>query len=172
MSSETKINIRQATKNDFPFIEWMCYEAAFPDYLKERLSFEEAKQLDWFQAYTDDWPSHEGDYGVVAESEDGERIGAAWYRDYPREELSQDIPTHELSIALIPEARGRQTGRKLMENLLKGARGQGIEKLVLQVKPENERAKALYEQVGFQTITQSPEGYDVMITSTSPDNVK
>lgn len=165
MASNTEIiNIRQATEEDLPFIKQMCYEAGFPKETGERPSFEEAQQLQWFRDYTRDWPGQRGDFGVIAEDENGKPVGAAWYRDYPRKELSKDISTYELSIALIPEARGKGTGKKLMVCLLEGAKAQGVEGLVLQVRPENKRAKALYLQIGFQTISQSPEGYDVMVS--------
>ncbi|MDB5170432.1 MAG: Acetyltransferase [Candidatus Saccharibacteria bacterium] len=159
-------SIRQATEEDLPFVEQMCYEAAFPEELGERPSFEEARRLDWFQLYTRDWPNHEGDFGLIAENKSGEPLGAAWYRNYPRKELDADIPTNELSIALIPQARGRRIGERLMLALLEGASARG-EDLSLQVNESNKRAKSLYEKIGFQTVTKSADGYNVMVARTA-----
>jgi RimJ/RimL family protein N-acetyltransferase len=160
------LKIRPANEEDSPFIEQMCYEAAFPEGLGERPPFEEARQLEWFQKYTRDWPNHEGDFGLIAENASGKPVGAAWYRDYPREVPGEDIPTHELSIALVPEARGRQIGEELMLSLMRGASQRGVDRLALQVKDKNKRAKNLYQKLGFLTATTSEEGYDIMVAPT------
>jgi ribosomal protein S18 acetylase RimI-like enzyme len=166
------INLRPATEEDFPFIEQMCYESAFPDGLGEKDPFEEVRNEKWFRDYTGDWPNHEGDFGLIAENSSGKPLGAAWYRDFPRKDLSADIPTHELSIAIVPEARGQHIGTKLMLGLLDGAAQRGLDKLVLQVRPENERAKALYQKIGFVTVENSAAGYDVMVAPTSTESPK
>lgn len=158
--------IRQATKEDFAFIESMCYESSFPDYLQQRPSMEEVRKYKWFQGYTRDWPGHQGDYGVIAEDTNGVSLGAAWYRDYWRKDMDESIPTHELSIAVIPKARGKGIGKKLILELLEGAAKQGVAKLSLHVRPENTHAMALYEQFGFQTVALSSEGYNVMVAVT------
>src|ERR1044071_4513176 len=123
------IHIRNASEDDFPFVEQMCYEAGYPDYLTERPSFENARLEKWFQDYMRNWPHHKGDFGVIAEDATGEPVGAAWYRDYVRSDLPKDIPTHELSIALLPRARGIGLGRKLMRSLIKGATKRGVDTL-------------------------------------------
>lgn len=171
MSLETNTIIRPSTPDDLPFIEAMCYQAAFPEgVIDERQPFSEVKELDWFKAYTQDWLQHDGDFGVIAET-DGRPIGAAWYRNSPREERIAGVPEHELVMALVPEARGKKIGEKLLVELLEGASERGIDELSLHVKRKNIRAKKLYSAVGFTTVKvltgENQLTQEVMVAPTS-----
>jgi ribosomal protein S18 acetylase RimI-like enzyme len=69
--------------------------------------------------------------------------------------LYVDRRAHEieiLEIALLPAARGRGVGTKLLEGLLKEAGASG-KKLTLQVQATS-RARALYERLGFRRADQ------------------
>lgn len=54
-----------------------------------------------------------------------------------------------LGIALVPEARGRGIGGRLMEAAIAKAWRQGLTRIELTVRADNSRAKALYERQGF-----------------------
>ncbi len=102
--------------------------------------------------YVVDW-GRPGDGGVIAEL-DGSAIGAAWYRSFSGEApghgfVSEAIP--ELSIAVIPELRGRGVGRALLIELIEHARSQNLPALSLSVSARNPAAVRLYQSLGFRT---------------------
>ncbi len=172
MSIQTEtVNIRQATEDDQQFINQMCYEAGFPDGMDDRLTFEAAQQIDWVPLYQEEWGKREGDFGLIAEK-DGKPLGAAWYRDYSALITNENTPKHELSIALLPEARGHKIGSELMTKLLEGASEQGIEDISLVVRESNAVAKNMYQKIGFLTIHESDDGYITMAASTSSADPK
>ena len=53
------------------------------------------------------------------------------------------------NIAVIPEARRRGIGKMLLENVMDKARREGVTEFMLEVRPSNEAARALYAQYGF-----------------------
>jgi RimJ/RimL family protein N-acetyltransferase len=55
-----------------------------------------------------------------------------------------------LGMAIVPEARGRGAGRRLLEAMLEHARSCGAHKVELEVWPDNARAIALYVSAGFE----------------------
>lgn len=162
MSTKTNtINIRPATQEDQAFLRDMAYEAAFPEDMVDRPTPEAAQQVEWLPAYTEDWGTHSGDYGLIAEDETGKPVGAAWYRNYSDHAVSQDVPPHELSIALTPESRGNKVGENLMIRLLEGASSNGVDEISLIVRESNERARHLYNKLGFEAL-QTEEGFVTM----------
>lgn len=54
-----------------------------------------------------------------------------------------------LTLAVLPEARRRGLGRRLVERFLYQARLRGAERAFLEVSAENAAAVALYESAGF-----------------------
>lgn len=61
------------------------------------------------------------------------------------------INLHDL--AVVPKARGRGVGRRLLESLEAEARERGCCKLTLEVLENNDRARLLYEEAGFAQAT-------------------
>lgn len=55
-----------------------------------------------------------------------------------------------LGIGLLPPYRDRGIGRRLLETALEAARGHGFERITLHVHANNERARKLYEKLGFR----------------------
>ncbi|MFC0469316.1 GNAT family N-acetyltransferase [Halalkalibacter kiskunsagensis] len=55
------------------------------------------------------------------------------------------------SVYVAKEARGKGIGKKLLDHVIKTAHELGIEQLQLVVASKNERAKQLYESLGFHT---------------------
>ncbi len=57
--------------------------------------------------------------------------------------------SHMTNIAVLPESRGRGTGRRLMEALMQYASNLGVSYMTLEVRVGNEKARALYTSLGF-----------------------
>lgn len=96
-----------------------------------------------------------GDAGVVATSDSGESMGAAWYRVFTAADhgygfVLEDIP--ELGIAVKAPHRGRHVGRRLMEGIIVLAQQQGRPGLSLSVEDGNPNAARLYESFGFTRV--------------------
>lgn len=67
-------------------------------------------------------------------------IGA---RFYPRE-------THITNVAVNPQYQGRHIGRRLLEMIIERARKNKSELVSLEVRIDNDRAKNLYQSLGFE----------------------
>ncbi len=103
-----------------------------------------------FRRYVEGWPRR-GDVGVVGEL-DGHPVGVAWWRTFDVDDhgygfVADDVP--ELSIAVVPDLRGRGVGRLLLEALLGEAAAHGVGRLSLSVEADNP-ARRLYQRVGFR----------------------
>jgi ribosomal protein S18 acetylase RimI-like enzyme len=108
-----------------------------------------------------------GDAAVIA-LDDGNAVGAAWYRLFKEEEPGYgfvDEQTPELSIAVVPSRRGKGHGEQLLRALLDEARRNGFKQISLSVEPENP-ALRLYERFGFETVGESG-GSHVMLARLS-----
>lgn len=66
---------------------------------------------------------------------------------------------HVLNICIAPAHRGLGLGRHLLGRLLDVARWSGARSVLLEVRPSNPLAKALYESVGFREIGRRPRYY-------------
>jgi ribosomal-protein-alanine N-acetyltransferase len=66
---------------------------------------------------------------------------------------------HVLNICVAPEMQGQGHGRRLLHALLKVARGHGVARVFLEVRPSNVHAIALYHDEGFNEIGRRPRYY-------------
>lgn len=66
---------------------------------------------------------------------------------------------HVLNLCTAPEFEGRGLGRRMLQALLKIARGHGAQRVFLEVRPSNPRALALYQRSGFNEIGRRPRYY-------------
>ncbi|HTR96757.1 MAG TPA: GNAT family N-acetyltransferase [Candidatus Acidoferrales bacterium] len=57
-------------------------------------------------------------------------------------------------MGVVPEARRAGLGRALMQAAIEGARDAGADEIVLEVLRPNERARRLYESLGFRTVRE------------------
>jgi ribosomal-protein-alanine N-acetyltransferase len=58
-----------------------------------------------------------------------------------------------MTIAVAPRAQGRGLGRRLLDELVARAEGDGAEFLMLEVRADNTAARALYDHSGFEVLT-------------------
>jgi aminoglycoside 6'-N-acetyltransferase len=90
--------------------------------------------------------------GIVAVAEDGTVVGMIelWLKR-PRDPDSARIPRiqADFGIAVAPEWRGRGVGTALLLAAEEWARGQGVERMVLDLDAANEGALRLYERHGY-----------------------
>src|SRR5579864_5213809 len=106
-----------------------------------------------------------GDAGLIAL--DGPNpVGAAWYRLFSRADPGfgfVDERTPELTIAVVPNRRGRGLGHELLTALIDQARAEGYGALSLSVE-RNSPAVKLYARYGFQPVAE----HDDAVTMVAP----
>ncbi|OWR29896.1 histone acetyltransferase [Saccharibacillus sp. O23] len=156
--SETKKNeatyrIRPARRQDFPFVREMLYESLYVGEGEEPFG-REILDDPAIGKYADGW-GRAGDFGVIAEKEDGTPLGSATARYFTADTrgygfVAEDVP--ELGMALLPDSRGRGIGKTLLAALLEGLRDRGAERVSLSVDPRNEPAMKLYWRFGFEEV--------------------
>ena len=66
---------------------------------------------------------------------------------------------HLLNLCTAPGHEGRGLGRRLLQSMLRIARGHRAQRMFLEVRPSNPRAIALYERSGFNEIGRRPRYY-------------
>lgn len=138
-------------KEDINFLWSMLYEAASVSESLRILGQEKTLMLPEINKYLGGW-GRSSDYGVIAyDVRDNKYLGAAWYRlfsanDHGYGYLSEDIP--EISMAVIPDMRGKGIGTLLLRALIQHATGAGYTALSLSVSRDN-KAKNLYDKMGF-----------------------
>lgn len=66
---------------------------------------------------------------------------------------------HVLNLCTAPGSEGQGWGARMLQTLLKIARGHGARRVFLEVRPSNPRAIALYERSGFNEIGRRPRYY-------------
>lgn len=157
------VTIRPAVAADSEFLQCMLVVAA--DWRPEATLRPVEKMLrdPAFAHYVVGWPQP-GDFGVVAEDDGGHLLGAAWCRYLPANDpgygfVSPDVP--EVSIGVLPDARGSGVGRRLMEALIEEARVRSISHISLSVEVDN-YARHLYASLGF-TVTDELGGAATMV---------
>lgn len=144
--------MREAVASDLMILEDALYAAA--NWTGEqRFTREQIMADPALVRYMSRWP-RPGDFGVIAETDDGADVGAAWCRLFPTDEqgygfVAEDIP--ELTIGVLPMYRGRGVGAALMQALIARARADGLRAISLSVEDGN-RARAPYERLGFAKV--------------------
>ncbi len=114
-----------------------------------------------------------GDVGLLAvDDENGERLGAAWYRTFSVDEPGYgfvDEATPEVAIACTTDARGRGLGHQLISGLLEHAHADGLDRLSLSVHIANVAAVRVYEDEGFVSVRLEEDGlHQTMVAPTRP----
>jgi ribosomal protein S18 acetylase RimI-like enzyme len=141
--------IRTAGPSDVDFLGEMLFEAAYRPGVA-RPPMDEMWSDSRIARYVTEW-GRRGDAALIAVGDDGRRLGAAWYRLFSADEPGfgfVDADTPEISIAVVPDSRGRGVGSALLDALVERARREGFRALTLSVNPENP-ALRLYDRAGF-----------------------
>lgn len=147
------IQIRPLTEADAAFVKEMLYHALFvppgsPPFPHAIL--DEPSIRRYYAAFG---AADRRDGGVLALVDD-QPVGAAWYRLWPPGDEGYgfvDTATPEITIALLPDFRGRGIGTRLLTALMTRARADGFAALSLSVTAINP-ARRLYERCGFVTV--------------------
>ncbi len=66
---------------------------------------------------------------------------------------------HLLNLCVAPAEQGLGLGRRMLSRMLDIARWHGTDKILLEVRPSNQRAVQLYEKNGFTRIGKRPRYY-------------
>ena len=146
------IVVRRGGEQDVRFLRDMLHHAY---YWKERAPSTGPGPV---ALYVKAW-GRRGDTAVVA-IEDGFPVGAAWYRLFGEDRPGYgfvDEETPELAIAVVPSARGRGVGTKLLDALVARAREAGHDALSLGVDRDNSGAIELYARHGFERVGETED---------------
>ena len=111
-----------------------------------------------------------GDTAVIA-LEGGFPVGAAWYRLFGKDKPGYafvDERTPELAIAVVPNARGKGVGSKLLDALLARARNAGHPTISLSVDRANAGAIELYSRHGFERVAEDQDSVTMLAQLDSP----
>ena len=144
------IEIRPLTLADEPFLWEMLYQALYvpkghPPFPREIVQEPEINR------YVHDWGKPD-DLGFVA-LDDGKPVGAVWLRLLTGDNRGfgyVDETTPELSVAILPEYRGKGIGSKLIAHLVEKVQSRYVA-ICLSVSPDNP-AERLYQRLGFEVI--------------------
>ncbi len=119
--------------------------------------------------YVVGWAS-DGDRGVLALHAPDRPIGAAWLRLFTATEpgygfVSHDVP--EMSLAVVPQWRGKGVGRALLAEIVALAKRSGYARLSLSVERAN-YAHRLYTDEGFTVVESGPHSDTMVKALTAP----
>ena len=153
-ASDGAVAIRPATGEDEAFLWEMLAEAAQENAVRA------VAENPGTAKYVEGW-GRDGDLGIVAVSDDGEPLGAAWVRSLKGENGGYgyvDDETPELAIGVRPEARGAGIGTCLISHLLDAAKPRH-RAVSLSVRGSNP-ARRLYERMGFEPVRERQDQPD------------
>ena len=140
------ITVRASQKSDEPFLWAMLYQALYVPEGEPPLPREIVQQPELSQ-YVREWGQPD-DVGLIALA--GEKpVGAVWLRLIKAYGYVDD-QTPELSIAVLPEFRGKGLGTRLMQELLAAVKGH-YAAISLSVSVDNP-ALRLYQRLGFEIV--------------------
>jgi GNAT superfamily N-acetyltransferase len=144
--------IRPITSHDTLFLWEMLYQAIHVMDGKNPPS-RDVLRVPEIRRYLEEW-GRPHDFGFVAvKPATLDPVGAAWFRLLIGEQKGYgyvDDSTPELTVAVVPECRGRGVGTRLLSHLLAAAKSH-YSSLSLSVSPENP-ALRLYKRLGFETV--------------------
>jgi GNAT superfamily N-acetyltransferase len=143
------MEIRPLESSDVPFLWDMLWEAASIAEEVQASGKETGLANPKIRRYLADWERN-GDRGIVALDESGQRDGAIWMRLFAAEapgygSVASDIP--ELAIGVVADFRGCGIGGALLDDLLATARAHGFRAVSIAVDRRSP-AVALYKHKG------------------------
>jgi ribosomal protein S18 acetylase RimI-like enzyme len=106
-----------------------------------------------------EWPRLRVRTGVVMLAAAGPRHAVPLIRRARVEErIMAPIPSgrvYVMSLAVVPEHRGRGIGARLLDRVSEEAREKGMQAVALDVAADNERAIRFYRREGFETVSEA-----------------
>lgn len=152
MSDTLTFSLRSLTPDDQAFLWEMLYQALYvppdtPPFPREIL------QQPAIRHYAADWGQPGDDGWVAVDETTGQPVAAVWIRLFTAETRGYgyiDDQTPELSLATLPEYRGRGLGTALLKRMFETAQPR-FPALSLSVSRDNPAAQ-LYLRLGFQTV--------------------
>jgi GNAT superfamily N-acetyltransferase len=148
--------VRRGGAQDVPFMRDMLHHAFY-----WRESDMETGDLP-VARYVSGW-GRPGDAAVIA-IDAGNRVGAAWFRLFRRQEAGYgfvDEHTPELAIAVVPSRRGRGIGQELLQGLFKQARTEGFGAVSLSAE-EGSPQVGFYERHGFRKLRKTDGSWTML----------
>jgi ribosomal protein S18 acetylase RimI-like enzyme len=155
MTQRFDYTIRQVAPTDEPFLREMLYHAI---YVAKGTSPPPRDIINSpeLARYVRDWGRTDEDVGLLAiDAQTQQPVGAAWLRLMTKDDAGYgyvDDDTPELSIAVLPQHRGRGTGTQLLTDLLREAQTR-YKAVSLSVSADNPALK-MYERAGFEVVTE------------------
>jgi ribosomal protein S18 acetylase RimI-like enzyme len=157
-AAQTGVVVRRGGAQDVRFLRDMLHHAY---YWKERAPEDTGPGP--VALYVKAW-GRPGDAAMIA-IDGGFPVGAAWYRLFARDRRGYgfvDERTPELAIAVVPNARGKGVGAKLLDALLARARTEGFGTISLSVDRNNAGAIGLYERYGFERVGEDDDSVTML----------
>jgi ribosomal protein S18 acetylase RimI-like enzyme len=157
-AAQTGVVVRRGGAQDVRFLRDMLHHAY---YWKERAPEDTGPGP--VALYVKAW-GRPGDAAMIA-IDGGFPVGAAWYRLFARDRRGYgfvDERTPELAIAVVPNARGKGVGAKLLDTLLARARTEGFGTISLSVDRNNAGAIGLYERYGFERVGEDDDSVTML----------
>ena len=148
--------IRHINPSEYPLLRDFIYEAIFTPEGMEPPAKSIINNPD-IQVYIEGFGSRPDDCCVVAESQTGTVIGAAWVRimnDYGH----VDNETPSLAVSVYQQHRGLGIGTAMLTELLSILRARGYKKTSLAVQKANYAVK-LYQHLGYEIVGENEEEY-------------
>ncbi|MDR3056540.1 MAG: GNAT family N-acetyltransferase [Prevotella sp.] len=141
------IKYRRATKQDITFMSEILVDAALASGVRIPIS-ELSAHKDTYQ-YVEVFPRG-SDVGIIAETDNGQQIGAAWVRLLSTNEHAVKYPLPELTMGVISEYRRMGIGEQILNELYMAASEMGIPEISLGVHKDNLPAIRLYKKQGTE----------------------
>lgn len=121
--------------------------------LKHMAALEQAAAINpWSLSQFLESSLRDSDACLVIESASGELLGFAVYQ-----RVFDEVTL--MNIAVVPAQQGRGYGTRLLQSLLHVLEGQGVARLLLEVRRGNIAAIALYRRLGFSEDGVRPDYY-------------
>lgn len=143
-----KIIYRTATESDIPFMKEMLIESCLASGVTE-ISVDNLHEYPDTEINIKGW-NCETEPGVIAETQSGESVGAAWLRNLPELGHSAGEYLPEIAIAVSSEHRRKGVAECLMNELYRKCFEQGILRISLGVHSCNLPAINLYKKQGWK----------------------
>lgn len=130
---------------DKDFFSWLGLFEGYSEFYKSELTDEKALQVwSWIIDKNHDLT------GAVAVGDEGEFVGLAHFRPYPRS-LSADMGLFLDDLFVAPDARHTGVGKALMEFVKNYAGEHNLKQVQWLTAADNETAQKLYDEVGTRT---------------------